>query len=76
MRFLILITCLMYQLNAEVISINNKEAREWDIESVMPKQSSILPIGSFTVEVTSPPMSTKSISLPYSVNLKQLYVSQ
>ena len=76
MRFLILITCLMYQLNAEVISIKNKEAREWDIESVMPKTSSILPIGSFTVEVTSPPMSTKSISLPYSVNLKQLYVSQ
>ncbi len=72
---LLLLTLLPLSLSAKSITLSPKEKSNWNLQTTIPKISKKLPLGSFIVEVTTPPTLLHSISLPFNAQVLSLNVA-
>ncbi len=72
---LLLLTILPLSLLAKEITLTPKEESNWKLKTTIPKISKTLPLGSFIVEVTTPPSLLHSISLPFNAQVLSLNVA-
>lgn len=76
MRYIYIFTILLYQLNAQGITLSSEQEKSWNIQTMTPESSSVLPLGELIVEVGVPPASIRSISLSFEANVQQLNVAK
>ncbi len=72
MKKLIIITILPFILSAKEITLSDKEIATWGIKESIPKLVSSVPLGSFIVEVATPPTLIQTISLPFEAQVVSL----
>jgi len=72
---ILLLTILPLTLLAKSLTLTEKEQQNWKLETSTPKSSQTLPLGSFIVEVTTPPTLLHSISLPFNAQVRSLNVA-
>lgn len=72
---LLLITILPIFVMAKEIKLTPKEENNWKLKTATLEPSTALPLGSFIVEVTTPPTLLHSISLPFNAQVLSLNVA-
>ncbi len=72
---LLLATTLPLALFAKGITLSKEEQNNWKLQTLSPKMSKSLPLGSFIVNVTTPPTLLHSISLPFTAQILSLNVA-
>lgn len=72
---LLLATSLIGSLFAKEITLSTKEIANWDIKTKKLQTTSQVPLGSYIVEVRTPPTLLHSISLPFDAQVLSLNVA-
>ncbi len=75
LNLLLALLPLSLSLMAKEITLTDKEQSNWNLKTTTPKISKTLPLGSFVVEVTTPPSLLRSISLPFTAQVLSLNVA-
>ncbi len=74
MRSIILLTVLLFPLYATQILLTQEQQKDWQIEDMELKSEPLTPQASLYVEVITPPRLLKTISVPHSVVVDEIYV--
>jgi cobalt-zinc-cadmium efflux system membrane fusion protein len=72
MKKLLLITLIPFLLDAKEITLTQKEIATWGIKEHPAQKTDRVPLGSFIVEVTTPPTLIQTISLPFEAQVVSL----
>lgn len=72
---LLLITSIPLLVFSKEIKLTEKEESNWKIKTALLETSQTLPLGTFIVEVTTPPTLLHSVSLPFSAQVLSLNVA-
>lgn len=72
---ILLMAILPLLVFAKEIKLSPKEENNWKLKTTMLETSTALPLGSFIVEVTTPPTLLHSISLPFNAQVLSLNVA-
>ncbi len=72
MKKLLLLAVVACCLEAKEITLSQKEIATWGIQEATAQKSTEVPLGSFIVEVTTPPTLIQTISLPFEAQVVSL----
>ncbi len=72
---LALSSILPLTLFAKDIKLSEKDQKNWDIQTKILKKTETLPLGSYVVEITTPPTLLHTISLPFDAQVLSLNVA-
>jgi cobalt-zinc-cadmium efflux system membrane fusion protein len=75
MKKLLLLALFSYTLEAKELTLSQKEIATWGIKEAKVQKSEQVPLGSFIVEVTTPPTLIQTISLPFEAQVVSLDVA-
>lgn len=72
MKKLLFITLIPFMIHAKELTLSPQEIATWGIKEAAPQSVSSVPLGSFIVEVTTPPTLIQTISLPFEAQVVSL----
>ncbi len=72
MKKLLILSMIAFSMQAKELTLSQKEIATWGIQYEKAKEASIVPLGSFIVEVTTPPTLIQTISLPFEAQVVSL----
>jgi len=75
LKTILVSTFLLITLQAKEVKLTSEQLSNWQIKTAHPQSVKTLPLGSFIVEVTTPPSLLTTISLPFEANVKKLFVA-
>ncbi len=72
MKKLLILSLIPFLMEAKELTLSQKEINTWGIQQSNAKKASMVPLGSFIVEVTTPPTLIQTISLPFEAQVVSL----
>ncbi len=75
MKTILLLMIMIFALDANEIKLTNEQEKNWQIKTENAKKSNILPLGTFLMEVTTPPNLLHSITLAFDAQINRLFVA-
>ncbi len=75
MKTVLLMIMTIFALEANEIKLSQKEGENWQIKTKMVEKTNSLPLGTFMMNVTTPPNLLRAITLAFEAQVTKLYVT-
>ena len=75
MKTILLLIITIFALEANEITLTQEQEKNWQIKTKMVTKSDTLPLGTFMMEVSTPPNLLRAITLAFEAQVTKLYVA-
>jgi multidrug efflux pump subunit AcrA (membrane-fusion protein) len=65
----------IFAIEANEITLTKEQEKNWQIKTQLPTKSKTLPLGTFMMEVTTPPNLLRAVTLAFEAQVTKLYVA-
>ncbi len=75
MKIILLLIITIFALEANEITLTQEQEKNWQIKTKMVTKSETLPLGTFMMEVSTPPSLLRAVTLAFEAQVTKLYVA-